>query len=45
MILGDLGRVQYADLTDTQPVAQFGYVKGDYNNNVVIVSGQLTWSF
>ena len=31
--------------TSPASVAQFGYVKGDYNNNVVIVSGQLTWSF
>ncbi len=30
---------------DPATIAQYGYVSGNYNNNVVIVSGQATYSF
>jgi long-chain fatty acid transport protein len=30
---------------DAASIAQYGYVNGSYNNNVIIVSGQATFSF
>ena len=31
--------------TSAASVAQYGYLKGNYSNSVVVVSGQVTWNF
>jgi long-chain fatty acid transport protein len=31
--------------TNPASIAQYGYLKGNYSNNVVVVSGQVTWNF
>jgi long-subunit fatty acid transport protein len=31
--------------TNATSIATYGYLNGNYSNSVVVVSGQVTWSF
>jgi long-chain fatty acid transport protein len=42
---GSINNAGYDPTTGQPSVAAYGLVNGTYNNNVVVVSGQVTWNF